>query len=119
MPPVMCPLPPKGAPSMSLIQRRPEILQKCYVDSCQSMVWSSVARKRCDYCYRQRRAPYSAPKRKYTPRRVLVDDWESPEGLAKAEQVYQEALREIKARPRGEPDLRWYSPLHGLKGTGL
>jgi hypothetical protein len=54
------------------------------------------------------------PTRTYT---FKVDpDYEDPEAI---EVAYQAALAEIKARPRGEPDLRWYSALHGLKGTGL
>lgn len=81
--------------------------------------WCAVQVQRASWRDRSRVDP-SKPMRAYdNSRRQALQDMDSPEAMAAVEQAFQQALAEIKRRPRGEPDLRWSSPLHGLKGTGL
>ena len=99
---------------MSQIRPRPEVQQKCYVSGCENLVWSSVPRKRCHYCFFARRTSDSPPKRKYARRNGMELDMDSPEACAEVERVYQDALAEIKRRPSGSVEVRWSSPLARL-----
>ncbi len=52
-------------------------------------------------------------------RDVLVPQAPYQESPAQIEARFQAALAVIKARPRGEPEVRWTSALSGLYGRGL
>ena len=93
-----------------MTQRGPGLVNPCSV--CGQLTTGA----KCSSCYR--RIWFANKKngttRKYV-RKVTLED-ETPEAI---EALYQAAMVEIRRRPREEPDLRWTSPLHGLKGTGL
>jgi hypothetical protein len=109
---------------MSLINERPAKLKPCYTFGCDTLVWTQSSPKRCQKCLEKIAAAKPAT-RPYTHRHRPLGESDSdaamstPEAIAAVEAAFAAALKEIRARPRPEPELRYQSSLHGLKGTGL
>ena len=79
---------------------------------CGVVVMTKCAAKYCDACYDK---SGGADRNSLHPKYRDMS-W------AEVDARFQAALAEIRRRPpeeRPEPDLRWTSPLAGLKGTGL
>lgn len=87
-------------------------LKPCLEPTCSAMVPTKANRKRCDTCLRlkwRREAVQARVKRGHRP--IDVDQLESSFDI---DARFQQALAEIKRRPRPEPMLGWSSPLARL-----
>lgn len=89
-------------------------LKPCLEPSCQVLVVTKCNPKRCDRCrHALQQASEAAHRATLTQPHVCEPQpfQESPEAI---EQAFQQALAQIKARPRPEPLVRWSSPLARL-----
>ena len=77
---------------------------------CGVLVLTKCAAKYCDECY---------AKQGHQARDVLNSRYKQDLTTAEIDATFEQALAEIKRRPRGEPDIRWTSALAGLYGRGL
>jgi hypothetical protein len=104
-------------------QPRNRVMRKCQVTECDLYLYTAGPWVLCPDHKREKRRERSiekhGPKRTYTYKVRQRDSdvyQESPDVIEKA---FAAALLEIRRRPRPEPELRYNSTLHGLRGTGL